>query len=66
MECVKTDVSNLTKHYEPQKNKSNIEQLNDIFNHIRCQLDFLCQSADYQNKILKELYDNSNNRSNQS
>ena len=47
------------EHYEPDKNKSNAEQLNDIFNHIRGQLDFLCQSADYQNKILQELYNNS-------
>lgn len=57
-------VTDYTEHFEPDKNKSNMEQLNDIFNHVRGQLDFLCKSADYQNRILKELYDNSQNSCN--
>ena len=54
------------EHYFPDKNKSKVEQLDDILNHIRGQLDFLCQSAEYQNNILKELYNNACNGNNQS
>lgn len=46
--------------------KSPIERLDDTLNHMRSQLDFLCKSVEWQNEILKELYNNANNGSNQS
>lgn len=58
-------MSNLSEHFTPDKSKSHAEQLDDIFNHIRAQLDFLCSSAEYQNAILKEIYNNSRNRYNE-
>lgn len=48
---------NKSNDIEKDKEKPNIELLNDLFNHIRNQLDFLCESAKYQNAILKELYE---------
>lgn len=58
-------MSSISEPFAPDKSKSRAEQLNDIFNHIRTQLDFLCGSAEYQNAILKEIYKNSCNRCNQ-
>ena len=33
---------------------------------MRSQLDFLCKSVEWQNKVLNELYHNANNSGNQS
>lgn len=46
------------------KAKSNVDIMDELLNHIRSQLDFLCESAKYQNAILRELYKNSNDSSN--
>lgn len=59
-------MSKLSEPFIPDKTKTSAEQLNDILNHIRMQLDFLCYSAELQNEALKELYSNSNNGSNES
>lgn len=50
-------MSKLSERFIPDKNKSSAEQLNDVFNHIREQLDFLCCSAEYQNALLEKLCD---------
>lgn len=46
--------------------KSPAERLDEVLNHMRSQLDFICESIKWQNEVLKDLYNNSNNRSNQS
>lgn len=59
-------MSKLSEPFHPDKSKSVEEQLDDIFNHIREQIDFLCLSAEYQNHVLKKLYENAYNSSNKS
>lgn len=56
-------MSKWSEHFNVDKTKTQLEQLDDVLNHIRGQLDFLCRSAEYQNAILKELYDNTNDGS---
>ena len=58
-------MSKLSEPFKTDKTKSTVEQLDDILNHMRSQLDFLCKSAEWQNKVLNELYQNTNNGSNQ-
>lgn len=58
-------MSKLSEPFIPDKTKTSAEQLDEIFNHIRSQLDFLCYSAELQNEILKNLYQNSNDSRNQ-
>jgi hypothetical protein len=41
-----------------EKGNESVEQLDRSFNKIRSQLDFLVESAKYQNTILKKLYEN--------
>lgn len=59
-------MSKFTKPFKPDETKPASARLDEVFNHMREQLDFLCESAEFQNAILQELYDNSNNGSNQS
>lgn len=59
-------MSILSEPFTPDKTKSSAEQLDEVLNHMRSQLDFLCKSAEWQNKILNELYHNANNSSDQS
>ena len=59
-------MSKLSEPFIPDKTKSSAEQLDEVINHMRMQLDFLCCSAEHQNEILQKLYDNSNNSNNQS
>lgn len=56
----------LSEPFTADKTKSSAEQLDDVLNHMRSQLDFLCKSVEWQNKVLSELYQNANNGSNQS
>lgn len=56
----------LSEPFQLNKRKTSAEQLDQIINHMRSQLDFLCKSVEWQNEMLKELYNNSNNGSNQS
>lgn len=58
-------MSILSEPFTTDKTKSSAEQLDDVLNHMRSQLDFLCKSAEWQNKVLSELYQNANNGSNQ-
>lgn len=59
-------MSKLSEPFTTDKTKSAVEQLDDVLNHMRSQLDFLCKSVEWQNKVLNELYQNANNGSNQS
>lgn len=59
-------MSKLSEPFITDKSKPIAEQLDDVLNHMRAQLDFLCKSAEWQNKVLKELCQNTNNSSNQS
>lgn len=43
-------MSKLSEPFYPDKSKSSAEQLDDIFNHMRLQLDFLCWAME---RILK-------------
>lgn len=59
-------MSKLSEPFIPDKAKPPAEQLDDTFNHMRSQLDFLCKTVEWQNEVLKELYHNANNDGNQS
>lgn len=59
-------MSKWSEHFNVDKTKTPSEQLDDVLNHIRGQLDFLCWSAEYQNAILKELHETTNDGSKQS
>lgn len=59
-------MSELSELFMPDKKKPSVEQLDEVLNHMRSQLDFLCKSVEWQNKVLNELYHNANNSSNQS
>lgn len=59
-------MSKLSEPFTTDRTKSAAEQLDDVLNHMRSQLDFLCKSVEWQNKVLSELYQNANNGSNQS
>lgn len=59
-------MSKLSEPFTPDKTKSSAEQLDEVLNHMRSQLDFLCKSVEWQNKVLNELYHNANNSGNQS
>lgn len=59
-------MSKLSEPFATDETKSPAEQLDEVLNHMRSQLDFLCKSAEWQNKALNELYHNANNGSNQS
>jgi hypothetical protein len=59
-------MNKLSEPFIADKTKPTAERLDDTFNHMRSQLDFLCKSVEWQNEILKELYNNANNGSNQS
>lgn len=50
-------MNSLSTPFYPTKPKPTAEQTDEVFNHMRAQLDFLCQSAEYQNAVLKTLYD---------
>lgn len=57
-------MSKISEPFVTDKTKSSAEQLDDVLNHMRSQLDFLCKSVEWQNKVLSELYQNANNGSN--
>lgn len=54
-------MSKLSEAFVTDKTKASAEQLDEVVNHMRSQLDFLCRSAEFQNEILKKLYNNSCN-----
>lgn len=59
-------MSELSEPFMPDKTKPSVEQLDEVLNHMRSQLDFLCKSVEWQNEVLNELHHNANNSSNQS
>lgn len=59
-------MSKLSGPFNPDKTKSSAEQLDEVLNHMRSQLDFLCKSVEWQNEVLNELHHNANNSGNQS
>ena len=48
------------------KKKTPPEKLDEAFNKMRSQLDFLVESAKYQNEMLRKLYEINNYSSNRS
>lgn len=49
-----------------ENEKTTLEKLDETFNEMRNQLDFLVKSAEYQNEILKNLYEINNDSCNSS
>lgn len=50
--------ANVLEMFKPDKSKSAGANMDMMLLHMEAQLTYLCKSAEFQNNLLKELYEN--------
>lgn len=54
--------ANVLEMFKPDKSKSAGANMDMMLLHMEAQLTYLCKSAEFQNNLLKELYENTYDR----